>query len=287
MTFTVGVSVKSVVFCMAVFSGVLGAADTEYHVRPLINIVGQSIDGLEENSSTANDVSFGDATRDVRASADLSTGNLRAFSNLGGSNVSAVALAEFSETFTIRNGAGTSFSFDFDFDGSIYASDEPVVEGGSSNSYFFTANLAVFPRDFADWNTWYDLAYVSNEAIFAETFSISESDIGAVNGSISDLLSYSTTLTTDNESFHIFARIQLGSIANTYQNIELDFENTGTLGFQADPAVSVYSDSGAFPNTMPVPEPGGSSLLLGAMLVWGFGSHRRTARQPMAASLPQ
>lgn len=118
---------------------------TQYHIRVFYNAGGGAvINGLSEIADTAGQQGFSDAARTGRVEADLSTGQLRTFNDV---NVPVsgflIALTEFSDTFTVRNGAGTTFGFDFDIDGSIMA--DALSVAGNIYQIDMFANLAVFP----------------------------------------------------------------------------------------------------------------------------------------------
>ncbi len=247
--------------CLSLFPAAPVEAATRYHVRPYTVVTPSAIsDGLKENSATYHSLYFSDATRTVSATTDIADGSLTAYVGIDDAITGGMALAEYSETFTLRSGAGTLFEFYFDFDGQITADAKSIMEGGIYQLQIF-ANLAVFRAGEADWNNWHTKAYTNGEALFADSYQYSKIDTDVdIDEYISESLSYQTLLGTNFEQFHVFARIQLVVNANTPQTASIDFLNTGVLGFQGDPDVEVFSASGEFPNTAPVPEP--TSVLL-------------------------
>ena len=246
------------------------SAGTDYHIRPYVGLVEGPIDGIQENSATSGTEQFFDATREGYSSVDLGTGTLETLSAIDtsvlGGSASVVGLAEFSETFTIRNAAGTSFGLGFDFDAVIEADAHSVMGDPAPYTLFFTANLAVFEPGVADWDTWFDLATNTDDELFFDTFTetYSKPDMD-IDDSIGDSLSFDAVLPDNDESFHVFSRIQIGTLANTPQTAFIDASNTGVLDFSADPSATVYSASGVFPGTLPIPEPSGMVfVMLGA-----------------------
>lgn len=254
-------------------------AATLYHVRPYTVITPAAItDGLIENGAKSNSLSFNDASQTARASANLATGELKAYAGITNTIAGAVALAEYSDTFEIRGGAGTTIDFDFAFDGEFEADAKSVGEQ-STYQLYFTINFAVFEAGMADWDTWYDRAYTDNLALYSDTYFFDSSNpTGDQSEFFNDSFSYSASLDTNFERFQVFARIQLAvNASGSTQTAFFDFENTGTLGFTTDPSAQVFSESGVFPNTTPVPEPGSVMLaVLGASLLVG---HRRVSRK--------
>ena len=257
---------------IAVAGGILGlsqtaSGETRYHVRPYYNInPGGLIDGLIENGATSAQQGFSDAARVGRVSADIDTGTLRAYNEINVPNSYVIALTEFSETFTVRGAAGTTFAFDFAVDGLIQA--DALSVPGNHYTYDAWANLAVFPAGVADWNTWYNLATTTDSELHFETFHYGEvNPTEDVDLPISELLSFSTIVPDGFEQYHVFARIQLAAVVNdSPQRVLMDFENTGALSFSAAPGAEVFSDSGVFPDTLPIPEPGSLALLIAGAL---------------------
>lgn len=241
---------------------------TIYHVRP-ITMAGPAglQDGLLENAAPSKDLSFDNESTTSYARADLTTGELKAYAGITNTIGSALALAEYSETFELRHGIGTPFEFHFTFDGEAVA-DGKSVAGTYIYQFYFIANFAVFEAGTADWNTWYDLAYKSNEALFADSYEFRELDQDmsseSIDESINHAFSYAGVLEGDFERFQVFSRLQMVVNASSApQTAYFDFENTGTLGFDVAPGVTVGSGSGAFPGTVLIPEP--TATLLGLL----------------------
>ncbi len=245
-----------------------------YHIRPYVNVGSAGvIDGLKVGSDVSGTQGFSDSVHTGYATADLSTGELKTFAQISNTNGGhALALSEFSETLTVYSAGDTTFEFSFYFDGWIYGDAKSIPEGGAYQ-IIAVADFAVFRPGEAEWNTWWNLAN-AGEALFYEHHSFSFSDPSEDFDELISAGSYfSTPLGAGREDFQIFARLQHAVLSNTPQSATLDFSNTGTLSFLADPSVTVYSASGVFPDTLPIPEPSVAGLI-GLAAVLGLRRRR-------------
>lgn len=247
---------------------------SDYYIRPYVNVGPAGvIDGLALDSIFSSTQGFSDSVQYGYATANLTTGQLKALAGLNGTNSGySVAMAEFSDTVTIFSPTANDFEFSFSFDGTISGDGKSIPEGSVYQLLMF-ANFAVFQPGVANWNNWYDLAN-GGSALFYDHFDYVLTDPEeSFYDYVSSSFNYSAALDPGRQDFEFFARIQLAVVANTPQTAVLDFENTGTFSFLAEPAVEVFSASGVLPGTEPIPEPGSAALATFAGLL--LLGHRR------------
>ena len=221
---------------------------------------------------------FSDASRRGTAAVDLSTGKVRALAQLQMFDDGFVqAAAVMSDTFTLRSGAGTNFSFDYSFDGGISADAKSIPEDPGTYLINVFAAIAVFRPGVAEWNNWFGLASNTDQEIFFDQFTFSiRNPSDEVDQRIDEFFSFNTTLNSDLEQFQVFITLDLVISTSTPQTVTSNFFSTGTLEFSAAPNVEVFSGSGVFPNTQPIPEP--STVVLAVLGVGLFALRRRRNR---------
>lgn len=245
---------------------------SDYFVRPFLNFGGgATIDGLFVNGPTFSDEFFSDASRTGSASADIETAEIKAFAEIDGlSSGFVIASAVMGETFTLRSGAGTDFSFSYYFDGTVTGDAKSIPE--NPNAYYVEANasIAIFRPGIATWENWFGIANTTDQELYFDRFVYSLTDADQdFDESIGDYFSFQTDLASNHEEFQVFIALNLVISVSTPQFVTLDFSNTGSLFLDTQPEVEVFSASGAFPNTLPVPEPtSGALLLLGGLAVF-------------------
>ena len=177
------------------------------------------------------------------------------------------AAAVMSETFTLRSGAGTNFSFNFSYHGSMDGDAKSVPADPGTYLVLANATIAVFRPGVAEWNNWAALARDTDQELFYDTDQHNVTNPSEdFSFTIDEFFRFNTILGSDFEQFQVFVSLELVISTSTPQTVTLDFANTGTLGFTAAPSVEVFSGSGVFPNTMPVPEP---SVVILALLGLG------------------
>lgn len=270
-----------VVSLVALLTAVIPAGHAQYFVRPYLNFAGgATIDGLILNGNTSSSQFFSDASRTGSAAANLQAGELKSFAefvNYDGGFV--IASAVMGETFTLRSGMGTDFQFYYEFDGTIEANAKSIPEDPGNYLLQIDSAIAVFRPGVATWSDWYAVAANTGQELYFETFSYSiQNPLDDISESVSDYFNFFTTLESDFEQFQIFVSLNLVVSSSTPQTATLDFFNTGSLFFDVEPNVEVFSDSGVFPNTQPVPEP--SSIVLALLGLGGLAAvrFRRRAR---------
>ena len=246
-----------------------------YFIRPFLNFSGgATIDGLKVDAETSGSQFFSDASRTGSASVNLRTGQISAFGEIVGfDDTFVITTAIMSDTFTLRSGAGTNFNFNFAYDGTMTADAKSIAEDPGTYLLQMSASLAIFRPGVAEWNNWFGLASNTDQEIFFENFNFTITNpMEDVFETIDDVFNFNTILASDFEQFQVFVRLETLISTRTPQTVELDFGNTGTLGFVAAPNVEVFSGSGVFPNTKPIPEP--STVLLAVLGVGLFALRR-------------
>jgi hypothetical protein len=247
-------------------------------VRPYLNFSGgATIDGLRVDDERFASQSFSDASRSGSARVDLRTGQIHTLGKIVNfDDTFVITTAIMSDTFTLRSGAGTNFNFNFAYDGIMTANAKSIAEDPGTYLLQMSASLAIFRPGVAEWNNWFGLASNTNQEIFFENFNFTITNpMEDVFETVEGLFNFNTILASDLEQFQVFVRLETLISTSTPQSAELDFGNTGTLGFVAAPGVEVFSGSGVFPNTMPIPEP--STVLLAILGLGVFALRRRGA----------
>lgn len=285
-------------FTQTIVTGIL--SDPDGNANDPVGTIQEPIDppgGVRNQQLKVNeDTVLGDtgrftSPRGVSARADLNEGELGVFAQSsysgipGSASFSSVAQARFGDTLNAQGEAGLNITLDFTVDGVIGA-DGPDTSLDRPSPLFTDVDvyIAIFRGTVADESNWANTLFgFDGPAPIASDRLTLSLGAGPVFGQVLDeVLSVSTTLLEEDETFQVFANMTSFAVRNANPGTTtIDLSSTGTFSLFTDPGVTVQSSSGVFPGAIVrepsvIPLPASAMLLLSA-LAGLFGFRKRMA----------
>lgn len=258
-------------------SGLATTAQAAYFVRPLVQVGGSTIDGIEQNGATHASQNY---TSDLQAHVDLGAGTIKTFLNVTGPGNYYQTAGIMGDRLTFDGAEGTNLNFSFDFDGKILSDAwDPNLNSTLQLGVF--ANLYVFE---AGTGATYENFSSHSGALVAQSIFVPYlNPEGGLNEDFHRQLSGVVSVSGVN-SFDVFAGLStFASLNNNPVTVTMDFMNTATFGIKGAQGVSYTSDSGVFLGGAigsAVPEPA-----TWAIMILGFGTAGAAIRRRRAVGL--